>query len=83
MVPELQALVKRVKSRDAEILMVSNHPGLMQMANHVLPLPKGIPEWLSPIPAIIPAQLFAMYLASTRGIDVDNPRGLNKVTETW
>jgi len=27
--------------------------------------------------------MFAMYLANTRGFDVDNPRGLNKVTETW
>jgi glucosamine--fructose-6-phosphate aminotransferase (isomerizing) len=46
-------------------------------------LPAGISEWLSPIPSILPAQMFAMFLAHTRGFDIDNPRGLNKVTETW
>jgi glucosamine--fructose-6-phosphate aminotransferase (isomerizing) len=53
------------------------------MAEHTMELPTGIPEWLSPISAILPAQMFAMYLAQTRGIDVDNPRGLSKITQTW
>jgi glucosamine--fructose-6-phosphate aminotransferase (isomerizing) len=83
MVPEIEALVRRVKEGGAEVLMIGNHPDLMRMADHTLALPTQIPEWLSPIPAIIPAQMFSMYLAQTRGIDVDNPRGLKKVTETW
>lgn len=83
MTPEMVALVDRVKAYKAEVLMISNQPELLDMADHVIELPLGIPEWLSPIPAIIPAQMFAMYLAKARGIDVDNPRGLNKVTETW
>jgi glucosamine--fructose-6-phosphate aminotransferase (isomerizing) len=48
-----------------------------------LTVPDAVPEWLSPITTIIPGQLFAMYLANTRGLDVDNPRGLKKITETW
>lgn len=83
MTPEMISLVKRVKMQQAEVLVISNHPELLEMADHQIELPDGIPEWLSPIPAIIPAQLFVMYLAQSRGIDVDNPRGLNKVTETW
>ena len=47
-----------------------------------LPLPAGVPEWLSPIVAILPAQLFAMHLAHTRDYDPDRPRALRKVTET-
>lgn len=36
----------------------------------------------TPIPYIIPAQLFAASLASVKGLNPDQPRGLNKVTKT-
>ncbi|MDY6847480.1 MAG: SIS domain-containing protein [Chloroflexota bacterium] len=83
MIAEMEMLIEKVQNRLAEVILISNHPGLLKMTEHTMILPSGIPEWLSPIPAILPAQMFAMYLAHTRGIDVDNPRGLNKVTETW
>jgi glucosamine--fructose-6-phosphate aminotransferase (isomerizing) len=83
MIPEMEALVKKVRDRKAEVVMLSDQPDLRNMADRSLTLPSGVPEWLSPITAIIPSQMFAMYLAETRGIDIDNPRGLNKVTETW
>lgn len=83
MTPEIKALMARVQQRQAEVVLISDHEGLRQAADHKIPLPAGVPEWLSPITAIIPAQMFAMYLAHTRDFDVDQPRGLNKVTETW
>jgi glutamine---fructose-6-phosphate transaminase (isomerizing) len=36
----------------------------------------------TPIPYIIPAQLFAASLAEVKGLDPDRPRTLNKVTKT-
>lgn len=39
-------------------------------------------EVLSPIPAIVAAQLFTVAVAEGRGIDPQQPRGLNKVTRT-
>jgi glutamine---fructose-6-phosphate transaminase (isomerizing) len=42
----------------------------------------AMPEWLSPLGAVIPAQLLAAGLAERRGIDVDRPFGLSKVTRT-
>jgi glucosamine--fructose-6-phosphate aminotransferase (isomerizing) len=36
----------------------------------------------TPIPYIIPAQLFAATLAEVRGLNPDEPRGLSKVTLT-
>ena len=42
----------------------------------------GIPEWLSPLAAVIPGQVTAMRLAELRGVDVDAPLGLQKVTLT-
>lgn len=83
MADQMLALVDEVKKRDGEAILFSDSPDLLQVTPHQVPLPIGVPEWLSPISAIIPGQLFAMFLAHTRGIDVDQPRGLNKVTETW
>jgi glucosamine--fructose-6-phosphate aminotransferase (isomerizing) len=80
---EIKSLTEKVQKRQAEVVMVSDHVDLLPLADHKIELPSGIPEWLSPISAILPTQMFAMYLAQTRGFDVDNPRGLNKVTETW
>ena len=81
--PQMMDLVQEVQRRQAEVVIISDHPTILGMADHKLVLPADIPEWLSPIAAIIPGQMFAMYLAHTRGFDVDQPRGLNKVTETW
>jgi glucosamine--fructose-6-phosphate aminotransferase (isomerizing) len=80
---EMKTMIEKVQSQMAEVILISNNPQLLKMAEHTMELPTGIPEWLSPIPAILPAQMFAMYLAQTRGIDVDNPRGLSKITQTW
>jgi len=41
-----------------------------------------VPEWLSPLTAVVPGQLTAMRLAELRGLDVDNPAGLQKITLT-
>jgi glucosamine--fructose-6-phosphate aminotransferase (isomerizing) len=40
------------------------------------------PEWLSPLCAVVPAQLLAVGAAEHRGVDVDRPAGLQKVTRT-
>ncbi|MCX6619503.1 MAG: hypothetical protein NTY38_00180, partial [Acidobacteria bacterium] len=45
--------------------------------------PGASPEDLySPIPYIIPAQIFAACLAAEKGLDPDRPRTLSKVTLT-
>jgi glucosamine--fructose-6-phosphate aminotransferase (isomerizing) len=45
-------------------------------------LAPGVPEWLSPLTAVIPGQVTAMRLAALRGLDLDHPAGLRKVTLT-
>jgi glucosamine--fructose-6-phosphate aminotransferase (isomerizing) len=45
-------------------------------------LPSEIDEFLTPIPFIVPAQLFAAYLSEAKGLDPDAPRSLKKVTKT-
>ena len=83
MTKEMKALIEKVHQRNAEVIVFSDKDDLLQMSHQNVRLPGGVPEWLSPISAIIPGQMFAMYLAQARGFDVDNPRGLRKVTETW
>jgi len=46
---------------------------------HSGPLPEDV---FTPIPYIIPAQLFAASLALEKGLDPDQPRTLTKVTRT-
>jgi glucosamine--fructose-6-phosphate aminotransferase (isomerizing) len=41
-----------------------------------------VPEWLSPLVGVIPAQQLAAALASRSGADIDRPYGLMKVTTT-
>lgn len=71
-----------LKSRGAELLIISDRQDLLAEAITPLPLPKGVPEWLSPIVAVVPGQLFALHLTLTKGNDPDQPQGLRKVTVT-
>lgn len=66
----------------ADLTIISNSSDLLRDARLALPIPSGIPEWLTPIIAIMPGQLLALGLSEARGIDVDAPRGLDKVTLT-
>lgn len=79
--PDLESFVRQLRSMDAELLCVSNVDTILQMGRTRFPFP-SVPEWLSPLLAIIPGQLFALFLAAARDFDPDRPRGLQKVTET-
>jgi len=71
-----------LKSRGAELIIISDQQDLLAKAVTSLPLPEGVPEWLSPIPAVVPGQLFTLHLTLVRGNDPDQPEGLQKVTIT-
>jgi len=45
-------------------------------------VPARTSELLAPIPYIIPGQLFAHYLAISKGLNPDQPRSLTKITRT-
>lgn len=71
-----------LKSRGAELLVISDQEALLREAVTPLPLPAGVPEWLSPLVAVVPGQLFALHLTLAKGNDPDRPAGLEKVTIT-
>jgi len=66
----------------AELVVISDQPAALELAQSPLALPPGIPEWLTPLVAIVPAQLFAYHLTRAKGYNVEQPRIIHKVTET-
>ncbi len=77
----MRDLLERLKGREAESLVISDDPDAFTHARQKMLLPT-LPEWLSPLVAILPGQMFALSLAIAKGHEVDKPRGLNKVTVT-
>ncbi len=82
MLPEMQTFIGLLRQREAEAIVISDDPATLAMGRIQLPLTTPVPEWISPITAIVPGQLLAMHLAHARDYDPDHPRGLRKVTET-
>jgi glucosamine--fructose-6-phosphate aminotransferase (isomerizing) len=70
------------KDRGARLIVVSDDDRALARANAALPLWTRVPEWLSPLVAVVPGQLAAVRLAQLRGVDLDAPLGLHKVTLT-
>jgi glucosamine--fructose-6-phosphate aminotransferase (isomerizing) len=79
---EMGSFMRTLKQRHAEILVISDAAEILDQAHIRLQLPVPVPEWLSPLTAVLPGQIFAMHLAVIRGYDPDKPRALRKVTET-
>jgi glucosamine--fructose-6-phosphate aminotransferase (isomerizing) len=82
MFPTMRDFSLELKARGSELLIISDCQEVLDEAITPLPLPQGVPEWLSPIVAVIPGQLFALHLTLTRGNDPDQPQGLQKITST-
>ncbi|HVN15884.1 MAG TPA: SIS domain-containing protein, partial [Anaerolineales bacterium] len=78
----LDVLAQLRKDFLAELLVISNSAKALSLAKIPLTIPSDIPEWLTPLVNIIPAQLFAYHLTLAKGFDTDHPRMIHKVTET-
>lgn len=75
-------LLARLKELHADSFSITNDEEIAAASSRSLMLPKDIDESLSPIPFVIPAQLFAAHLAAAKGLNPDAPRSLSKVTRT-
>jgi glutamine---fructose-6-phosphate transaminase (isomerizing) len=80
---DMHTLIGELKQRQAELLIISDDAAALQTANLALPFPAGLPEWLTPLVAVLPGQRFAYQLTLEKGFDPDQPEGLLKVTETF
>ena len=75
-------LLTRLKDLHADSLAITNDKEIASLSSQALILSEEIDEMLSPIPFIVPAQLFAAMLSEAKGLDPDAPRSLSKVTKT-
>lgn len=80
--PDMLELAKELQKRRAELLIISDAEEALALAQTRFAIPTGIPEWLSPLAAIIPGQLFGLHLTLSKRLEPDTPRGLNKITLT-
>ena len=79
---DVPSFLSLLEQRGAELLAISDVPSVLARAASRIELPAGVPEWLSPIVAVVPGQLFAGALALRTGQNPDHPRGLSKITMT-
>lgn len=78
----LDLLVRLRREQLAEMVIISDQVKALELAHSPVRLPAGIPEWLTPLVGIVPAQLFSYYLTREKGFDTEAPRSIHKVTET-
>lgn len=76
---KLVSNIKEVVARGAVVIALANEgdTNIEAVADHVIELPEW-EELTMPSLAIIPLQLFAYYVASLKGCDIDKPRNLAK-----
>jgi glucosamine--fructose-6-phosphate aminotransferase (isomerizing) len=76
---KMMSNIEQVKARQGTVIAVATEGDeeVAEKADHVVYLP-GTSEFLTPILASVPLQLFAYHVAVRRGCDVDQPRNLAK-----
>ncbi len=75
-------LLSQLHERGAELVVASALDEALALAHTPIPVPQGMPEWVSPMALVVPGQLMAYGLAIAKGLDPDHPRQLSKVTIT-
>ena len=82
--PSLDETLAKLAGLRAEILAItdSGNREVEARATKVIRLRRKLKEVMTPIPYIVPAQMFAAHLAAQKGLDPDKPRTIGKVTLT-
>lgn len=81
----MRDMIGRLNALKAETLVFTDlgNKAAVELNPQAILIQAKLPrELFTPIPYIIPAQIFAASLASWKGIDPDRPRTLSKVTRT-
>jgi glucosamine--fructose-6-phosphate aminotransferase (isomerizing) len=88
--PSMSCLLDQLQELKAETLVITDprNTAVHEKAARLIQIPEapgpGAPpeDLYTPIPFIIPAQLFAGHLAALKGLNPDLPRTLRKITRT-
>lgn len=79
---DVPKLLDLLDERKARIICLADQPDILRRGELAVKLPVDLPEWLSPLVAVVPGQIWARSLSIAKGHNPDQPRGLNKVTLT-
>ena len=86
--PSIAGVLDRLQELKAETLVItdSRNTAAHGKAARLVEIPGGpaakLEDLYTPIPYIVPAQLFAAHLAALKGLNADSPRALKKITRT-
>ena len=80
--PSMKEMREKLVHLTAETLVITDKGNQEAARGRAIVIPTKLPELYSPIPYIVPAQMFAAALATEKGLDPDKPRTLSKVTRT-
>ena len=82
--PSMREMLDKLRGLKAETVVITDvaNREIGDAATRSIRLPKKLRELYTPIPYIVPAQIFAACLAAQKGLDPDRPRTLTKVTHT-
>ncbi len=71
--------IQEIRARGARVIAIAElgDVAVLPFADEVLPIPLAGP-FFEPLLAVVPLQIFALELASAKGLDVDQPRNLAK-----
>ena len=79
---DLRKLALRLQGLKADTLLISSTGARLPSGAPAILVPGRIPEIYTPIPYIVPGQLFAAELAAAKGLNPDEPRSLKIITRT-
>lgn len=71
--------IEEIKARKGPIIVITTegNKSIKKLVDNTIYIPKTL-EMLTPILSVIPLQLFAYYVGTLKGYDVDKPRNLAK-----
>jgi glutamine---fructose-6-phosphate transaminase (isomerizing) len=78
----MRAAIDKIRERGAEMIGISNDADFLSTVQTAFPLVPDLPGWLAPLLTVVPGQIVAVELAKLRGVDIDSPLGLTKITRT-
>jgi glucosamine--fructose-6-phosphate aminotransferase (isomerizing) len=80
--PTVLEAAAKLREGGAETITFSHDEQILSLARTPIRVPVPVEEALSPMLYIVLGQLFSYYLAVTRDLNPDQPRGLQKITKT-
>jgi glutamine---fructose-6-phosphate transaminase (isomerizing) len=80
----MKETLEKLTQLEAETLIITDqsNPEALAMSKRSVCLPMKLDELYTPIPYIVPAQIFAARIAAEKGLNPDRPRTISKVTRT-